>query len=236
MEEQHEKPAHERQYGTLRDGLKAVGERSASFIWSRGYLPHFEGHDLIQHVCFRLADSLPRHVVDQLASELKALPPELHDEETERRVHAYLDAGRGSCVLSEPEVGELMTNTLKHFHAQRYRLHAWCVMPNHVHVLFQSIPDFTKSSIVWSWKSFTGRRINEWRKRTGLKCDGAVWHREYYDRFIRDHQHYTNAVEYIHMNPVKAGLVRQPEDWRFSSARVFPLDVPPRPAELQLGK
>ena len=42
--------------------------------------------------------------------------------------------------------------------------------------------------------------------------------REYWDRFIRDEQHFTAAIEYIHMNPVKAGLVEKAEDWYWSSA------------------
>ena len=45
-----------------------------------------------------------------------------------------------------------------------------------------------------------------------------VWHREYWDRFIRNERHLQQAVEYIHQNPVKAGLVARPQDWRWSSA------------------
>lgn len=47
---------------------------------------------------------------------------------------------------------------------------------------------------------------------------GPVWQREYYDRFIRDENHYEKVVEYIRENPVKAGLVEHAEDWKFSSA------------------
>jgi hypothetical protein len=45
-----------------------------------------------------------------------------------------------------------------------------------------------------------------------------VWHPEYWDRFIRNERHFQQAVEYIRQNPVKAGLVRKAEDWRWSSA------------------
>lgn len=46
----------------------------------------------------------------------------------------------------------------------------------------------------------------------------TLWQREYWDRFIRDENHFLNALQYIHLNPVKAGLVNTPEEWRFSSA------------------
>jgi len=45
-----------------------------------------------------------------------------------------------------------------------------------------------------------------------------VWHREYWDRFIRNERHFQQVVEYIHQNPVKAGLVERPEQWPWSSA------------------
>lgn len=54
-----------------------------------------------------------------------------------------------------------------------------------------------------------------------------IWHREYWDRYIRDHAHYANVVEYIHENPVKAGLVTRPEDWKWSSAGLATLQRGP---------
>lgn len=209
----------ERHYGTLKAGLKAAGNSGEPVWWARGYQPHVESPHLIQHVCYHLADSLPREVVEAMDAELKSLTPMLRDPEKEKRINAYLDAGRGSCVLREPEIAELVQNAFLLFHGRRYTLHAWCVMPNHVHVLFQPMEGWTMSRIVWSWKSFTGRRISEWRNRAGLKPGGPVWHREYWDRFVRDAAHYEAAIDYISMNPVKAGLVRRPEDWPYSSAR-----------------
>jgi len=47
---------------------------------------------------------------------------------------------------------------------------------------------------------------------------GVFWAREYFDRMIRDEAHYANAVSYVAMNPVKAGLCERPGEWRFSSA------------------
>jgi len=51
-----------------------------------------------------------------------------------------------------------------------------------------------------------------------LTRKGEFWQREPFDRYIRNEQHYENAVSYIEHNPVKAGLCDKPEDWRWSSA------------------
>ena len=206
--------------------MEDVGTAGAPFWWNRGYVPHVESPLLKQHVCFRLADSLPAEVVAGMWEELKSTPPSLRNAEMERRVMGYLDAGHGSCVLREPELAELVQDAFIRFHGVRYTLHAWCVMPNHVHVLFQPVEGWSMSKIISTWKSFTGRRISEWKKRAGLEPGGpggpGVWQREYFDRYIRDAGHYANTVDYIQENPMKAGLVERAEEWRYSSAGITP--------------
>ena len=51
----------------------------------------------------------------------------------------------------------------------------------------------------------------------GIPQAHQVWMREYWDRFIRDEKHLAAAIEYIHENPVKAGLCRHAVDWPWSS-------------------
>jgi REP-associated tyrosine transposase len=86
-----------------------------------------------------------------------------------------------------------------------------------VHVLFQPIAGWTVAKIVAAWKKFTARVIRDDRRGGGDGPGGPVWHREYWDRYIRDRRHFEQAVEYIHMNPVRAGLVSRAEEWRWSS-------------------
>ena len=76
--------------------------------------------------------------------------------------------------------------------------------------------------IVSSWKTFTGRRLSLLFPGTqgSSLARSKVWHREYWDRFIRDEAHFEDTKGYIHENPVKAGLVRAPEEWEWSSARL----------------
>jgi REP element-mobilizing transposase RayT len=92
-------------------------------------------------------------------------------------------------------------------------------MPNHVHVLFQPMNGWTVAKIVASWKKFTARRICDGLRDHG-KGIAPVWHREYWDRYIRDQRHFQRTILYIHANPVKAGLVARAENWRWSSAFV----------------
>jgi putative transposase len=153
-----------------------------------------------------------------LDAEVKSLPAEKQDAERRKRVDAWFDAGHGSCVLSRPGIADIVQGSLLIFDSQRYRLLAWVVMPNHVHVLFQPVAGWTIAKIVASWKKFTARKIcDDWRD-SGDKTDASVWHREYWDRYIRDRSHFEQVVEYIHMNPVKAGLVDRAEKWPWSSA------------------
>ena len=76
-----------------------------------------------------------------------------------------MDAGFGSCLLREPQFAKLVEDALKHFDSVRYRLMAWVVMPNHVHVLFEAMAPWTMAKVVWSWKVWTGRRILEGLKK-----------------------------------------------------------------------
>ena len=113
----------------------------------------------------------------------------------------------------------MVQDSLLSFDAERYFLFAWVVMPNHIHALFQPQNGWTIAKIVGSWKKYTGRRINDLRRSTNDPHSGEpVWHREYWDRYVRDEQHFYTAREYIHQNPVKAGLVARPDDLRWSSA------------------
>jgi type I restriction enzyme R subunit/putative DNA methylase len=85
---------------------------------------------------------------------------------------------------------------------------------------------WTVAKIVASWKSYTARRISAWRRSNGAepaeplnaRRPGQVWHREYWDRYMRDEQHLQDTLSYIHANPVKARLVDSAEDWPWSSA------------------
>ena len=181
--------------------------------YSRGYLPHLDRPNLVQGITFRLTDALPESVLDQWKYELLCLEEVARLLEERRRIEKYLDAGHGSCLLRDSRAAAVVENSLLHFDQQRYALIAWCVMPNHVHAMIEPWERWPLAGVVHAWKSFTAHEINKLLKRSG-----AVWQREYHDRFIRDADHFAHAVRYIEENPVKAGLVARSTQWQWSSA------------------
>jgi hypothetical protein len=100
-------------------------------------LPHCDSPRALQSVTYRLNDSLPREELRQLDDELRALPEQRRKVARRARLDAWLDAGMGCCALRHPDVARYVQDSFLHFHGDRYHLHAWCVMPNHVHVLIQ---------------------------------------------------------------------------------------------------
>ncbi|MFA7171944.1 MAG: transposase [Kiritimatiellia bacterium] len=187
---------------------------------SRGYLPHRDHLHLIQSITFRLVDSLPQTKLNQLEEELKRLPKEARELESRKRIEEWLDAGMGCCALRHPEVARYVQNSFLHFHGEHYHLHAWCIMPNHVHILVEPLTNL--AGIIQGWKSYTARWVLRQNHCLQLRIPGPkrLWMREYWDRYIRNFEHYQKAVNYIHRNPVIAGLCQSPEDWPWSSAKL----------------
>ncbi len=180
-------------------------------VRSRGRLPHWERDEATYFVTFRLFDSLPAVALERI----KQTKP---GGDYAERLDAYLDRGSGASFLKDPRVAKLVVDALRHFDGARYHLHAWCVMPNHVHVIFSVLPARTPalrlSSIIQSWKSFTAKEANRLLARTG-----SFWQREYYDHLVRDDEDFVRCIEYTINNPVKAGLCERWEDWPASGLR-----------------
>jgi REP element-mobilizing transposase RayT len=149
---------------------------------SRHYLPHFDSQDVIQFVTFRLADSLPAEAILRLKAA----------DRPETLRHEMLDHGWGACWLKSDFIARLVEDAFLAFDGTRYRLHAWTIMPNHVHVLFTVLPVASLGNIVGSWKRFTARQANQQLKRSG-----PFWQTEYWDRFIRSETHFAAAESYI---------------------------------------
>jgi REP element-mobilizing transposase RayT len=87
-------------------------------------------------------------------------------------------------------------------------------MPNHVHLVID-VWTTPLSEILGSWKGRTARFANELLDRSG-----RFWQRESFDTVVRDADDLRRLIEYTEHNPVKAGLVRDPKDWFWSSARL----------------
>lgn len=178
----------------------------------RGYLPHRE-YQSCQFISFRLYDSVPGQIIEQWKNELSVYPLEERRIKLARLIDKYEDAGYGNCFLKDERVASVVEDNLFEFDGIRYDLLRWCIMPNHVHILINVREDWTLSNIVRSWRSYTSHEANKLLDRTG-----RFWMPEYFDRYIRNVEHFNNVVQYIDKNPVKAGLVDRSEKWRWCSA------------------
>ena len=176
---------------------------------SRGYLPHCDSPGMVQMINYRLHDAMPADKRHEWVGLFEI------EEERERRIkiEEYLDSGRGECLLRQPEIAAVVEENFLRFDDDRYRLLAWVIMPNHVHVLVEILA-MPMSLVVKNWKSYTAKIINRRLGRTG-----EFWQEDYFDRYIRDEAHLKKTVRYIENNPVKAGLVKFAPEWPFSSAR-----------------
>ncbi len=180
-------------------------------IWrSRGYLPHIDDKGLVQFITFRLADSVPKEVLESWHDEQRR--GEISEATYRRRVETYLNQNYGSGALRDPRIARELQETLLKC-GERYRWLAWTIMPNHAHILLECIGGPTVAKVMHSIKSYTAHAANRILDRKG-----RFWSKEYFDRYVRDRRHYISVVGYIEENPVKARLCRAPELWPFSSA------------------
>jgi REP element-mobilizing transposase RayT len=179
--------------------------------YSRGYLPHFDGGETTQFITYRLADSLPQNVLKKWQNELGN--NQINDAEFRKNIEVYLDKGYGECYLNQQDIAEMIEENLLRFDKHKYKLYAWVIMPNHIHLLLTPKIGYSLSKVVHSCKSYSASMANKILERSG-----KFWFPESFDRFIRNYEHFENTFTYIEQNPVKAKLCEKSSDWRFSSA------------------
>ena len=173
----------------------------------RGNLPHIYKEGCTYFVTFSLFDAVSKHV------RRKSLIVAGDDQEL---IAAKLDPepSSGSCLLQDARAAKIVEDALLHFQGKRYALSAWCVMPNHVHVVVTPTQGFSLSNILHSWKSYSAHEINGVLGRTG-----KVWEEEAFDHLVRNEGAFSKFVDYTENNPVTAGLCERPGAWAFGSAR-----------------
>jgi type I site-specific restriction endonuclease/REP element-mobilizing transposase RayT len=172
-----------------------------------GNLPHWRQEGATYFVTFRTADSLPQEKLQSWSAErdewLK-INPEPHSTEQKReywlkfpeRIQHWLDAGYGQCILARPDARQIVVDALRHFDGERYKLSAWVVMPNHVHVAVTPLGTHELSDILHSWKSFTSKAINKLSGTTGV-----FWQKESFDHIVRSPESLELIEVYILATP-----------------------------------
>jgi putative transposase len=127
-----------------------------------------------------------------------------------------LDTARhGPKYLQRPDIAQIVVGSIhKGEELGHYELNAYVVMGNHVHLLIE--PAIAPDRLLKSLKGATARYANSLLGRTGE----PFWQKESYDHWVRNRSEFEKIRAYIENNPVKAGMVRNAQDFLWSSASV----------------
>jgi REP element-mobilizing transposase RayT len=177
-------------------------------MYSRRRLPHLWKPEHPVFITWRLYGSLPPH---------RFFSGRLPSGQAFAALDRLLDEARtGPFHLRQPALADMVVEALQ-YNARvlrHYDLHAFVAMPNHVHLLLTArvaLPKLTKSI-----KGITAKRANQLLGHTGA----SFWQEESYDHLVRDGREFQRIQFYIENNPVRAGLVPEPSEYRWSSASV----------------
>jgi REP element-mobilizing transposase RayT len=149
-------------------------------------------------------------------------PPALtHNYDYRRRLPHYQKADRAIfvtfCRLARDpfpaNARDVILQNCIHDDGKRIKLHAAVVMPDHVHLLLTSLRDergwpYALPAILKLIKGVSARSVNKL-----LVSSGPVWQEESFDHALRSNESFQAKGEYIRQNPVRAGLVKRPEDY-----------------------
>ena len=200
-------------------------DRTQDYTVLERKLPHWVQPGVVSFITLRTDDSIPKPVlarwredraewlrqraINPIASGWRQRLAELESSEQEdfyRRFsakwHSELDAGYGACMLQQPELAAIVSESLRHADGEKYCLTDFIVMPNHVHILCAFIDEMGLLSVCESWKRFTARQIN---KATGQT--GRFWQQDGFDHLIRSEEQFRHFQKYIQENAQKAGLM-----------------------------
>lgn len=191
-------------------------------------LPHWQPEHAEFFITFRLANSLPKEAISKIKriknSHHKNTDKELTGETSHKinqkifqKYEELLEKGTtGPHWLEKPAIANLICKSIKFRNNKYYDLYAYCIMPNHVHLVFKLLKyngdiDYPVTKILQSLKRYTAKKANKLLNRKG-----QFWQHESFDRVIRDQKELESTILYVINNPVKAGLVENWRHWSYS--------------------
>ena len=196
-------------------------------------LPHIHPNGYPLFITFRLANSLPIEALRKLKNERelasKSAPSHSRSKisEFENKSFDCYDDWLSRCQtgprwLEDEKIANILIHKIHEMNNERYNLIAYCIMPNHVHMLIEHILNisfyhrgksakYPVTETLRLLKGITARDCN-----LALNRSGQFWHHESYDHFVRDKAELERTIKYILNNPVKAGLVKEWTDWKFA--------------------
>jgi putative transposase len=207
----------------------------------RRRLPHIQPPDATYFVTYRLADSIPKIVLEKLRSDWNDFQQKLvrMDDENKRNELLAVERRRyfkrydesldrilsGPVWLREGRVAKVVADAIQYRHSKEYELISYCIMPNHVHMVIyvgrnevspRRITDspYTLTRILQSLKRYTAMECNKILNRSG-----QFWQHESYDHIVRGDKQLKRIIKYVLNNPVSAGFVDRPDQWKWSYCR-----------------
>ncbi|MEW6403190.1 MAG: transposase [Chloroflexota bacterium] len=197
----------------------------------RRSLPHIQPRGATFLMNFRLAGSLPYETIQSLRVEAEQLEARLlliedaneraallHREQ--RKLFSKWDEALHNTqhrpfYLRDDRVAELVANSIRYHDGEWFDLLAYCIMPNHVHLVLTPYEDATEvyslTKIMHNIKRNSAKQANR-----VLGREGTFWQHESYDHFARDEAKLERIIKYVLYNPVKANLVKEQRDWKWS--------------------
>jgi REP element-mobilizing transposase RayT len=132
---------------------------------------------------------------------------------------ALTQSDSGPHWLKESELADQVAESVHYRDGKVYDLMAFCVMPNHLHLVFTPLVDARgkPNSIVKIMQSLKGYTAHECNQLLGR--EGAFWQHESFDHWARDAAERKRIIRYVMMNPVRAGLVESWDDWPWTYIR-----------------
>lgn len=198
----------------------------------RRNLPHIQPEGATIFITFRLANSLPREVVEKLKAEQEEIEKRIGQiadreeqeeqlDQAQRRFFGKWDDALDSLTygekhLSNPQIADLVVESLLHRDGKVYDLEAFSIMPNHGHLVCSPLEEaegkyHSLSKIMHSFKLHTALEANKILGR-----EGTFWQHENYDHYVRDEGELERIIKYVIYNPVKAKLVDHWKLWKWT--------------------
>ncbi len=204
----------------------------------RANLPHYQQPGQAYFVTWNLQDAIPALALKENSEKLSSLRYTIDYAKKINQSADYIDTlklefnilnkkrmkamedllhleNKCSVNLSKLENTSIIHNALCYWEGQKLKNHAICVMPNHVHWVFELFQKDETGKLVWledilkSVKLYSSTQINLLEHKKG-----TLWHKESWDTTIRNDRHLYEAIEYTKNNPVLAKLVSHWMDWR----------------------
>lgn len=205
-------------------------------------LPHWIPEGAMFFITFRLANSLPMQVIQELKEQHEREQKEIRAKfngssqyaelyKLDKKHFGRFDSWLDRCVegsprwLADEKVAQIVADEIHRLDGERYSLVAYCLMSNHGHLVIDTAEHNLKPAqtgvtakypLTDTMKLLKGRTARFCNQVLGR--NGSFWSAESYDHVVRNQKEFENIVWYTLNNPVKAGLVETWEDWKFNYA------------------